>query len=228
MRQDLTKRHVQQAVEDTARKICRSNIGIRDQRLLGLLNTRLTCPTCGAVPRVSCQHRINVRCCHFSTLLNRSEWRTEMQRGVQGALPATGEQRKQARGCERLERELWAGDFPLTVWPTSRSQSLNGVPGPKRSEATDGRSSSKAGHEYPWGCSAFARSLPQGFHLKYRGSKYVQGFCCRSVVVSIRINSYCPGSALSNGLIPVKEAEFRQQWRGAGSIPVGNALRAQV
>lgn len=38
--------------------------------------------------------------------LNRSEWRLEMQRGVQGRIPRTRDNRSEARGCERRERVL--------------------------------------------------------------------------------------------------------------------------
>lgn len=105
--------------------------------------------------------------------LNRSEWRTEMQRGVQGRFLAPESNESEARGCERLERELWAGDFPLTVWPTCNSRSLSGVSGreAKRCGSIPGLSFMQTNTECPRGVLRSSRSLTTRFSPSGTGSE---------------------------------------------------------
>lgn len=91
-------------------------------------------------PSLGIRHRIRVilGTVFYFPYSNRPERRSQLQRSAQVVIPATGKQRKQARGCERLERELWAGDFPLTVWPTSMRRSLSAVTGPSEAKRPTG------------------------------------------------------------------------------------------
>ncbi len=74
----------------------------------------------------------------FSSTQERLAWRLEMQRGTQGVFLEPGCDGIEARGCERSERESWAGNLLLIVWPTCTSRGFSGVAGSRRSETTDG------------------------------------------------------------------------------------------
>lgn len=151
-----------------------SDLDTRVQQPLGLLNTRLTCAACGAVTRGSYPHWPNGWCGDFpNPLLNRSEWRTGMQRSVQGRFLALESNDSEVRGCERLERELWVGDLLLTVWPICSSRGFSGVPEreAKRSGSIPVFSFMQTNTECPRGVLRSSRSLTTRFSPSEVGSE---------------------------------------------------------